>query len=176
MSAPHKVAVTSAWDLALICILASASDSSAGKESAGSAGELGSPGKGKGSPLLYSGLEYPMDCIAHGVAKSQTRLSNFHFCLWEADLKSSSRSLPASQVVSVARGSVMAEVAMVPQQQAKSGRGARLRMDLVSCSEFSLPSIGSLADMTHSQCLLLFKFSPAGTSLGFVLISRKLHS
>ena len=35
--------------------------------------------KGKGYPLQYSGLENSMDCIVHGVAKSQTRLSNFHF-------------------------------------------------------------------------------------------------
>ena len=34
-----------------------------------------SPGEGKGYPLLYSGLENFMDCIVHGVAKSQTRLS-----------------------------------------------------------------------------------------------------
>ena len=38
-----------------------------------------SPGEGKGYPLQYSGLENSMDCIAHGVAKSQTRLSDFHF-------------------------------------------------------------------------------------------------
>ena len=38
-----------------------------------------SSGEGKGYPLQYSGLENSMDCIVHGVAKSQTRLSNFHF-------------------------------------------------------------------------------------------------
>ena len=32
-----------------------------------------SPGEGKGYPLQYSGLENSMDCIVHGVAKSQTR-------------------------------------------------------------------------------------------------------
>ena len=37
------------------------------------------PGEGKGYPLQYSGLENSMDCIVHGVAKSQTRLSDFHF-------------------------------------------------------------------------------------------------
>ena len=37
------------------------------------------PWKGKGYPLQYSGLENSTDCIVHGVAKSQTRLSNFHF-------------------------------------------------------------------------------------------------
>ena len=59
---------------------------SAGKESACSAGDLGSipglgrsPGEGKGYPLQYSGLENFMDCIIHGVAKSWTQLSDFHF-------------------------------------------------------------------------------------------------
>ena len=58
---------------------------SAGKESACSAGDLGlipglgrSSGEGKGYPLQYSGLENFMDCIVHGVAKSQTRLSDYH--------------------------------------------------------------------------------------------------
>ena len=32
-----------------------------------------------GNPLQYSGLENSMDYIGHGVTKSQTRLSNFHF-------------------------------------------------------------------------------------------------
>ena len=56
-----------------------------GKESACNAGDLGlspgsgrSPGEGKGYPLQYSGLENSMDCIGHGVAKSQTQLSDFH--------------------------------------------------------------------------------------------------
>ena len=30
-----------------------------------------------GYPLQYSDLENSMDCVAHGVAKNQTRLSNF---------------------------------------------------------------------------------------------------
>ena len=58
------------------------------KESACNAGEPGwSPGSGRsaaeeiGYPLQYSGLENSMDCIVHGVARSQTRLSDFHF-LW----------------------------------------------------------------------------------------------
>jgi len=37
------------------------------------------PGEGKGYPLQYSGLENSMDCIVHGVTKSRTRLSDFHF-------------------------------------------------------------------------------------------------
>ena len=52
---------------------------SAGKESPCSVGDLGSilglgrsPGKGNSYPLQYSVLENYMDCIVHGVAKSQT--------------------------------------------------------------------------------------------------------
>ena len=42
--------------------------------------ELGrSPVEEKGYPLQYSGLENSMDCVIHGVAKSQTQLSDFHF-------------------------------------------------------------------------------------------------
>ena len=59
---------------------------SAGKETACTAGDLGSipglgrpPGEGKVCPLQYSGLENSMDCIVHGVTKSWTRLSKFHF-------------------------------------------------------------------------------------------------
>ena len=35
--------------------------------------------EGKGYPLQYSGLENSVDCIVHGVSKSQTRLSDFDF-------------------------------------------------------------------------------------------------
>ena len=58
----------------------------ADKESAYNGGDLGlipglgrSPGEGKGYPLQYPGLENSVDCIVHGVAKSQTRLSDFRF-------------------------------------------------------------------------------------------------
>ena len=51
----------------------------AGNESTCSAGNLGSipglgksPGEGKCYPLQYSGLENSLDCIVHGVTKSQT--------------------------------------------------------------------------------------------------------
>ena len=59
---------------------------SADKESACSVGDLGlipglgrSPEEGQGYPLQYSGLENSMDCIDHGVTKSWTQLSNFHY-------------------------------------------------------------------------------------------------
>ena len=58
---------------------------SVGKESACNVGDLGSipglgrfPGEGNSHPLQYSVLENSMDCIVLGVAKNQTRLSNFH--------------------------------------------------------------------------------------------------
>jgi len=35
--------------------------------------------KGTAYPLQYSGLENYMGSIVHGVAKSRTRLSDFHF-------------------------------------------------------------------------------------------------
>ena len=59
---------------------------STGKESAYNMGDLGLmpglrrfPGEGKGYSLHNPGLENSMDYIIHGVAKSQTRLSDFHF-------------------------------------------------------------------------------------------------
>ena len=65
--------------------------SSVGKESVCNAGDPGSiprsgrfPGEGNGNPLQYYCLENPMDRAAwqatvHGITKSQTRLSDFHF-------------------------------------------------------------------------------------------------
>ena len=54
------------------------------KESACNVGDLGlipglgrSPGGGKGYPFQHSGLENSMDCIVHGVTKSQTGLRYF---------------------------------------------------------------------------------------------------
>ena len=69
-----------------VCQIFGFPDSSVGKESPCNAGDSGSipglgrsPGEGKGYPLQYSGLENSMDYIVHGVAKSRTQLSNFHF-------------------------------------------------------------------------------------------------
>ena len=74
--------VSSAYLRLLIFLLASPGGSD-GKESACNAGDLGlipglgrSLGRGNSYPLQYSGLENSMD---HGVAKSQTRLRDFHF-------------------------------------------------------------------------------------------------
>ena len=61
-------------------------NSSAGKEFACNAGDLGSipglgrsSGEGKGYPLQYSGLENSVDCVVHGDAKGWTRLGDFPF-------------------------------------------------------------------------------------------------
>ena len=59
---------------------------SAGKESTCTVGDLGSipglgrsPGEGNDYPFQYSGLENSINCIVHGVTKSWTQLSDFHF-------------------------------------------------------------------------------------------------
>ena len=64
---------------------------SAGKESSCNAGDLGSipglgrsPGKGKGYPLQHSGRKNFMDYIVHGVAKSWTHVSDFHFTIYRS--------------------------------------------------------------------------------------------
>ena len=61
---------------------------SAGTESACNVGDLGSipglgrsAGEGNGYLLQYSGQENSMDCMVHGVTKSWTGLSDFHFHL-----------------------------------------------------------------------------------------------
>ena len=66
---------------------------SAGKESTCNVGDLGLiPGSGRSSgegntyPLQYSGLENSMDCMVHGVTKSWTRLSDFHFTVFQISL------------------------------------------------------------------------------------------
>ena len=42
-------------------------------------GSGSSPGEGNGYLLHYSGLKNSVDCIVHGVKKSHTELSAFHF-------------------------------------------------------------------------------------------------
>ena len=62
---------------------------SVGKEPTCNVGDLGlipglgrSLGEGKGCPFQCCGLENSMDCIVHGVAKSQTRLGDFHLYIY----------------------------------------------------------------------------------------------
>ena len=76
---------------------------SAGKESSSNVGDLGSihgmgrsPGEGKGYPLQCSGMENSMNCIVHGVAKSQIWLSDFHFHFTEENSERDEHTWPAS--------------------------------------------------------------------------------
>ena len=71
----------------------------------GHAGDLGlipglgrSPGEGKGYPLQYSGQENSMNCLVHGIAKSRTRLNNFHF-QWNIYRWTNLRSLTYSRII-----------------------------------------------------------------------------
>ena len=59
--------------------------------------------EGKGYPLQYSGLENSMDYIVHGVAKSRTALSEFHFSITDEEIE----SLKVSQ-----RACAMAKIAL----------------------------------------------------------------
>ena len=73
----------------------------------------GAFGEGSGTPLQYSRLENPMDggawwAAVHGVAKSQTRLSDFtftfHFHALEREMATYSSVLPGE---SQGRGSLV---------------------------------------------------------------------
>ena len=82
-------------------------------ESACNEGDLGlipglgrSPGEGKGYPVQYSGLENSMGYyIVHGVAKSWTRLSDFHFH-FQLAMYNGIYSSPKSRKVIHLKGSV----------------------------------------------------------------------
>ena len=50
------------------------------------------PGEAKCYPLQYSGLENSMDCIVHGVTKSQTWRSDFHFHILHSAYKLNKQS------------------------------------------------------------------------------------
>ena len=79
----HTCMLAKKWTKVRTSIWQLGPDSSVGKESAcragGDPGSGRSPGEGKGYPLQYSSLENSMDCIVHGIAKSRTWLSDFHF-------------------------------------------------------------------------------------------------
>ena len=86
-SMPRRI-LQSVWSNKHLLMTLCIPGGSAGKESAYNMGDLGSipvlgRSLGEGNcPLQYSGLENSMDCIVHGVAKSWTQLSNFHFHIW----------------------------------------------------------------------------------------------
>ena len=77
---------------------------SAGKESACNVGDLGwipglgrSSGEMNGYPFQYSGLENPMGSIVHGVEKSWTGLSDFHFLFTNGMNEREVRMVPRSE-------------------------------------------------------------------------------
>ena len=75
----YKFGLCCSWQGTKVCLRTwSAVDWLASETWVRSLGLGRSPGEGKGYPLQYSGLEKSMDCIVHGIAKSQTPLSNFH--------------------------------------------------------------------------------------------------
>ena len=89
----HRLIIHTHTKDTCFAILQGFPDSSAGKESACNAGDLGLipglgrfPGEGKGYPLQYSGLENSMDCIVHGVPKSGTRLSDTHSLCYSIEI------------------------------------------------------------------------------------------
>ena len=64
-----------------------------------------SPGEGNGNPLQYSCLENPMEggawqATVHGVAKSQTGLSNFTFT-FQDDRNQVSKSILSKFIVAI---------------------------------------------------------------------------
>ena len=74
------------WHTYYIYVYIGLHGGSANKESTCNVGDLGSipglersPGEGNGYPFQYSDLENSMNCTVYGVAKSWTRLSDFHF-------------------------------------------------------------------------------------------------
>ena len=60
-----------------------------------------SPGEGNGCPLQYSGLENSLDCVIRGAAKSQTRLSDFHFHWWLSGKESACKAGDAADMGSI---------------------------------------------------------------------------
>ena len=69
-------------------------------------GLVRSPGEGNGYPLQYSGLENSMDYIVHGVTKSWTRLSDFHFTSLHFTFCYKSGIICISEVVVISPGSL----------------------------------------------------------------------
>ena len=110
---------------------------SAGKESACNAGDpVSIPGKielneeGKGYPLQYSGLENSTDCIVHGVAKSRTRLSDFHFRFQSPSLMT--RYGTCMCLTSVPHSSLSALPAVIPRAWLSAWPVVRIQRMLVN--------------------------------------------
>ena len=123
-----------------VCLGPGFSYGSAGKESTCNAGDLAlipglgrSPGEGKGYPLQYSGLENSMDCIVHGVAKSQTWLSDFH-CTGPAfnrgtSLSQSNTEIPVPSWLFLVKGEISPQTCICGMSISQVDRTETLRCE-----------------------------------------------
>ena len=84
------------------------------------------PGEWKGYPLQCYGLENSMDCIVHGVTKSRTRLSDFHF----TSLLREEYSIPQNSLLSVLQ--VPPQVSLCPDNHPMTSFG---------CLHLSMPMV-----------------------------------
>ena len=92
------------------------------------------PGEGKGYSLQYSGLENSMDCIVHGVAKSESdtterlSLSFSHLETWEKNISGQGKTS-----AKILRGSLTWSNIGIARRPQEWGRGNRNE----SCREYS---------------------------------------
>ena len=142
---------------------------SAGKEFAYNAGDLGSipglgrfPGEGNSYPLQYYGLENSMDCIAHGVAKSQTRLSNFHLGFPHSSVgkESASNARDLDSIPGLGRSA--GEGYRLPSPCSSSGKES-------TCSVRDLGSVPGLGRSPGERKGYPFQYSGLENSMDFVI-------
>ena len=121
-----------------------------------------SPGEGKIYPLQCSGLENSIDCIVHGIAKSRTRLSDFHF-----------HFLPL-----LIQGRFLQLCGLLPLQQLsfKGMGGYDSDIKLMTLSNFSPCSSESLfcVQISEKKASLLFRMTYTLPIITFLKWKRKL--
>ena len=123
-----------------------------GKESACNAGDLGLiPGWGR---CQYSGLENSMDCIAHGVTKTQTQLSDFHMsyfrfhvCVTSCDICLSLSDPPGGSEVKASACNA-GDLGLIPGSGRSPGEDFLLYVLYLTCDYI----------VTHATFLSLFIF------------------
>ena len=85
--------------------------------------------KGKATQLQYSGLANSMDYIVHGVTKSQTRLSDFHFHLlliWASQVALLVKNPPTNAGRTRDMGSILAWVRKIPLEEGMATHSSSL--------------------------------------------------
>ena len=112
------------------------------------------PRVGIGYPLQYCGLENSMDCIVHGISKSQTQLSDFHFT-WKIH-----QPTACSMCVRTSWGACEAQISGSSQSVGSSvSVGAALVFPFMSSSPGDADTAGS-ARMESSGSLDLVPSKP----------------